>query len=241
LRDRLAVARELLTESGSIFVQIGDENVHRVRAVMDEVFGAHNFVAQIAATKTAGQTDALLPALFDLVLWYAFDIQSVKFRRLFKDKGVGFEDIGQYYYVQESNGARRRMTDSEIENISANVVGGLPFRISDISSNKPYSLGRVPFEFVGRTFLPPTGRFWTHSPEGRERLKKADRIVATERRVRFVGFLKDDPVSPLSNQWVDTGVSGFGVDKAVRGPDNAEDLPAIDVRAKPNGTYRIHD
>jgi adenine-specific DNA-methyltransferase len=82
LRDRLSVARDLLADSGSIFVQIGDENVHRVRAVLDEVFGAGNFVAQIASTKTAGQTDTLLPSLFDTLLWYARDAKAVKFRRL---------------------------------------------------------------------------------------------------------------------------------------------------------------
>src|SRR5579862_1106600 len=79
LRDRLVVARDLLSDSGSIFVQIGDENVHRVRTLMDEVFGAQNAVSQIAATKTAGQTDALLPSLFDMILWYARDANKIKF------------------------------------------------------------------------------------------------------------------------------------------------------------------
>src|SRR5579862_5492414 len=79
LRDRLDVARDLLADSGSIFVQIGDENVHRVRTLMDEVFGAQNAVSQIAATKTAGQTDALLPSLFDMILWYARDANKIKF------------------------------------------------------------------------------------------------------------------------------------------------------------------
>jgi adenine-specific DNA-methyltransferase len=212
LRDRLTVARDLLTESGSIFVQIGDENVHRVRAVLDEVFGDRNFIAQIASTKTAGQTDALLPALFDTLLWYARDVTAVKFNRLYRAKGVGFDEIGQYYLIEQPDGTRRRMSDDEINSGNAHNLGA-PFRSSDISSNKPYSLGRVPFEFEGRTFLPPEGRFWTHSPDGRERLKKANRIMAIGRSVRFVGFLMDDPVSTISNQWTDTGVSGFAVEK----------------------------
>jgi adenine-specific DNA-methyltransferase len=212
LRDRLMAARDLLTESGSIFVQIGDENVHRVRAVMDEVFGDANFVAQIASTKTAGQTDSLLPALFDTLLWYARDAHAVKFRRLYRTKGVGFDEIGQYYLIQQTDGARRRMTDAEIESSNVQELGE-PFRSSDISSNKPYSLGRVPFDFNGRLFLPPEGRFWTHSPEGRDRLKKADRIMAIGKSVRFVGFLKDDSVSSFSNQWTDTGISGFAAEK----------------------------
>jgi len=212
LRDRLTVARDLLTDSGSIFVQIGDENVHRVRALMDEVFGDGNFIAQIASTKTAGQTDALLPSLFDTLLWYARDANAVKFRRLYRSKGVGFDEIGQYYLIQQPDGTRRRMTDAEIS--SGNVSSlGVPFRSSDISSNKPYSLGRIPFDFEGRSFTPPDGRFWTHSPEGRERFKKADRLIASGKSVRFVGFLKDDPISTISNQWTDTGVSGFAVEK----------------------------
>jgi adenine-specific DNA-methyltransferase len=212
LRDRLSAARDLLTDSGSIFVQIGDENVHRVRGVMDEVFGDENFVAQIASTKTAGQTDALLPSLFDTILWYARDSKVVKFRRIYRNKGVGFDEIGQYYLVQLPDGTRRRMTDAEINSGNAHALG-VPFRSSDISSNKPYSLGRVSFDFEGRSFLPPEGRYWTHSPEGRERLKKADRILASGKSVRFVGFLMDDPVSTISNQWTDTGVSGFAVEK----------------------------
>lgn len=212
LRDRLFLARDLLADSGSLFLQIGVENVHRVRAVLDEIFGDDNFVAEIAATKTAGQTDSLLPALFDTLLWYANDIERVKFRRLFSSKGVGTGEIGQYYYVQEKTGVRRRMTSEEIDS-GASTALGLPFRASDITSNKPYSLGRVPFEFEGRRFVPPDGRFWTHSPEGRARLRKAGRLIAIGKNVRFVGFLKDDPVASLSNQWLDTGVSGFAADK----------------------------
>jgi adenine-specific DNA-methyltransferase len=212
LRDRLAVARDLLTESGSVFVQIGDENVHRVRALLDEVFGAHNFVAAIATTKTAGQTDVLLPSLYDSILWYARDTRSVKFRRLFHDKGVGTAEVGQYYYIQEADGQRRRLSAAEIASGQPGTEG-LPYRVSDISSNKPYSLGRVSFLFQGREYRPPEGRFWTHSPEGRRKLVLADRIECIGKSARFVGFLRDDPVSSLSNQWTDTGISGFGAEK----------------------------
>ena len=212
LRDRLTVARDLLTESGSIFVQIGDENVHRVRALLDEVMGQANFVAQIASTKTAGQTDALLPSLFDMILWYTRSSERCKFRRLFRDKGVGQDEIGQYYFVQLSDGTRRRLT--ERETLSGHgLEQGSPFRSSDISSNKPYSLGRLPFEFEGKVFLPSAGRYWTHSPDGRERLRKADRLISMGKNVRFVGFLQDDPVSTISNQWTDTGISGFAAEK----------------------------
>src|SRR5438552_4046421 len=113
LRDRLTVARDLLTDSGSIFVQIGDENVHRVRAVMDEVLGEENFCAAIAFRKTGGFEVALIPSLFDTLLWYGRDAKTVKFRRIYRAKGVGFDEIGQYYLVQRPDGTRRRMTDAE--------------------------------------------------------------------------------------------------------------------------------
>ena len=212
LRDRLVVARELLTESGSCFVQIGDENVHRVRALMDEVFGEENFVANIAVTKTAAQTDALLPALYDSIVWFSKDVGSTKFRRLYRQKGVGLDEIGQYYYVEEPSGVRRRFQGNEMASGKALEIGK-PFRASDISSNKPYSLGRVDFLHEGTTFRPPSGRYWTHSPDGRMRLAKANRIYPIGKSARFSGFLQDDPVSQISNQWTDTGVSGFGADK----------------------------
>ena len=212
LRDRLTVARDLLAESGSIFVQIGDENVHRVRGLMDEVFGDENFVAQIAVTKTAAQTDALLPALFDSLVWFAKRRDQVKFRRLFQAKGVGISEIGQYYYVEDETGARRRLSTDEI-NSGASTKLGKPFRASDISSNKPYSLGRVDFFYEGQNFIPPSGRYWTHSPVGRKRLAFADRIYPIGKSARFAGFLEDDPVASVSNQWTDTGVSGFGTEK----------------------------
>jgi len=212
LRDRLVAARDLLTKSGSVFVQIGEENVHLLRCLLDEVFGRRCFIAQIACTKTAGQTDEFLPSLFDIILWYSLDPSDLKFRRLFKVKGVGLDEIGQYYYIQTPQGERRRLTEAEMSSGKAMELGD-PYRSSDISSNKPYSLGRIPFAFQGQEFMPPAGRYWTHSPEGRERLARADRLITSGKNARFVGFLKDDSVSPLNNQWTDTGISGFGVDK----------------------------
>lgn len=212
LRDRLMVARELLTESGSIFVQIGDENVHRVRALMDEVFSDKNYIADIKVVKTAGQTDTLLPAIADTLIWFAKNRANVKFRRLFDEKAVGFSETGQYYYAEFEDGERRRLTSDEIDNFSS-LKRVEPFRISDISSNKPYSLGRVEFKHRGRTFSPPAGRYWTHSPTGRERLAKANRLYAIGNSIRYTGFLKDDRFSTLNNVWLDTGVSGFASDK----------------------------
>src|SRR5690606_17657841 len=113
LRDRLTVARELLTDSGSIFVQIGDDNVHRVRAVVDEVFGPHNAVAVITFQKTSGQPDRYLSSVSDYLLWYCKDVSRLKFRRPYLPKGPGFTAGGQYSKLQLPDYTRRPMTREE--------------------------------------------------------------------------------------------------------------------------------
>src|SRR5262249_23659132 len=116
LRDRLVVARELLTESGSLFVQIGDENVHLVRCLLDEVFGSENFIAQIPFAKTGGQAAALIPAVLDHLLWYAKQSSLVKYRALFQDKERGGTGSGDYSWVLLPDQTRRRLTKQESDN-----------------------------------------------------------------------------------------------------------------------------
>src|SRR5262249_33675001 len=111
LRDRLTIARELLTESGSIFVQIGIENVHHVRELLDEVFGADNFIAQITFKKTAGQTARYLAGTADLLLWYGRGRERLKYRPVFTEKSLGEDDA--YVWIELPDGSRRRMTDTE--------------------------------------------------------------------------------------------------------------------------------
>jgi adenine-specific DNA-methyltransferase len=113
LRDRLTVARDLLDESGSIFVQIGDQNVHRLRAALEEVFGDENFVASIIFSKNSGATDSLLPSTFDYILWFAKSKRAVKYRQLFHDKSAGSEYAERYRDVEIADGVRRKLTDGE--------------------------------------------------------------------------------------------------------------------------------
>jgi adenine-specific DNA-methyltransferase len=213
LRDRLLLSYGLLAPSGSIFVQISDDNLHHIRELLDEIFSPDNFCARINVVKTAGQTDALIASTADSLLWYAKDKTRIKYRQLYKRKAVGFAEVGQYYYAEFPGGERRRLTDEEISNPQLLPEGTRPFRISDLSSNKFYSLGRVPFHFNGKDYTPPSGRYWTHSPDGREKLKQENRIFVVGNSVRFVGFLDDFPFVELNNQWTDTGISGFGTDK----------------------------
>ncbi|NLF69337.1 MAG: site-specific DNA-methyltransferase [Candidatus Anammoximicrobium sp.] len=204
LRDRLAVARELLTESGSVFVQIGDENVHLVRCLMDEVFGRDNFVAQIAAAKTSGQSDTTLAQIADFVLWYARDKEGVKARKLFQSKDLGGEGASKYTLVELVDGTRStvsRVTDNE-GNLPA---GARPYRLSDMTSTRPSQSGDVPrYVFRGRDFTPGKRTFRTDK-RGLDRVAIGGRMEATSSTLSFVSYLDDFPVFQLTNIWTDIG------------------------------------
>src|SRR5205085_64437 len=115
MRDRLAAARDLLTDSGSIFVQIGDENVHLIRCLMDEVFGSENFISQIVYRKTTGATVVTLPSTVDYVLWYAKMRERIKYRQLYLAKQVGETGATRYEYIEDHNGIRRPLDKGEGE------------------------------------------------------------------------------------------------------------------------------
>ena len=196
LRDRLTVARDLLTESGSIFVQIGDENVHRVRALMDEVFGEGNFISSISFKKTTALTSEYLSSNFDYLLWYGKDRNATKYRAILVEKGYE-SDLDFYSYVEESIGIRRRLLSHE------SVDREQIYSVSDLTSSHDYSEGKVEFRFNGRAYYPGR-RFWTTSPAGMRRIARCDRIHESTNSVRFVRFLRDYPVQPLAATWTDT-------------------------------------
>jgi adenine-specific DNA-methyltransferase len=185
LRDRLTVARELLTESGSVFVQIGDENVHRVRAVLDEVFGAENFVSLITVAKTGGQPGEGIPNVTDYLVWFAKDNSSIKLRSIYLDKiaGIGSGSGGRYSQVDE--------------------VGG-NFRLVTLTSARPP--GDFPITFQGKDYR-PVGRYWTTGKKGAERLIKATRVVAGAKTINFKKFIADFPAYTITNVWTDTAGS----------------------------------
>jgi len=196
LRDRLTVARDLLTESGSIFVQIGDENVHRVRAVMDEVFGEDNFMALIAFKKTSSLTSEFLANNFDYIVWFSRSRASAKYRSVLVEKGYE-SDLGFYSYTQSEDGQRRKLASSEQANLAT------AYSVGDLTSSHDYSEGKGDFEFQGKKFGPGT-RFWTTSPTGMMRLARANRIHESANSLRFVRFFHDYPAQPLASTWVDT-------------------------------------
>lgn len=212
LRDRLTVARDLLTESGSVFVQIGDENVHRVRALMDEVFGDENFVTEIVYTKTTGRGLALLPASYDFILWYARDKEKVKYRQPLLEKVHGGEGLGTYNHTRVPTGPSRRLTAAEKEDAELLPEGSLVFRLSDLRSQSGSSTTGFDFLFEGVNYKPGKG-FWKSSQTGFRRLAKADRLQASGSSITYRRYISDYPAMAISNQWDDTGTGNFTDDK----------------------------
>ena len=204
LRDRLTVARELLTESGSMFVQIGDENAHLVRALLDEVFGSENFCSQICVKKTAAQTDETLSSVADYLLWYAKNRSNVKLRSVYLPKEFGEGYAAQYRWVELGDGTRRRLAVEEQPHNGWRV-----FRPDNLTSSHEYSLGKEPYTFEGQTYG-PGARYWTTSPDGFQKLEMSKRLIGTGKTLSYVRFLDDFGFVPLLNVWSDTGTGGYG-------------------------------
>jgi len=214
LRDRLVVARDLLTESGSIFVQIGDENIHLVRSVLDEVFGVDNFVAQISFTKTSGATDQFLSRVADYLLWYAKNSSVLKYRPLFLAKEFGGTGANEYRFIELADGRRVSAIDASMEGLS-----GRPFRYDNITSQ---SMGRLkglgaaswfPVEYDGRSFYPPATSRWKTNEEGMARLLAARRVHARRNSLAYVRYIDDFPAIALNTMWGDTAIAGRPGDK----------------------------
>lgn len=195
LRDRLLLAKELLNESGSVFLQISDENLHHVRELMDEVFGADNFCRLIGVTKTAGFGATLLPVTQDYVVWYAKSLPAIKFRQLHLPKisGDSEEDFGNYKKF-DSFGRRYRIDNLTGQN---NNVQSCLFE----------------FEYQSRKVSTPPTRQWKTTKPGMEKLAKAGRLEGSGAGLYYVRYLDDFPARPVTDRWLDTGSGGFGDDK----------------------------
>jgi adenine-specific DNA-methyltransferase len=208
LRDRLTAMRDLLTESGSIFVQISDENVHRLRAVMDEVFGDDKFVGQIAFSKTSGlATSDRLPANFDYVLWYTRGV-SPKYRALFQR--LDNENDEMYRRFTFDDGSRQSWTKNSPPRTELVKSGARFFRPENLTKPRP---GRkFEFEFEGRKFGPGARWFGT-TPEGMARIALADRLDVIGNTLVFKKLAADTSIRRYNNSWTDTSFAGFNEDK----------------------------
>lgn len=208
LRERLLVARELLHESGSCFVQISDENVHLVRNLMDEVFGSENFVSLIPFKKTGAFETTTLGATCDYLILYAREIEHFKFRKLFRDKPAE-EGTGAYYrWVELPDGTRRSMTAAERSDRSLLPAGSRYFLMSPLSSPGVSSVN-FDFELNGKLYSCDTNSHWKTTKSGMEQLRDANRLIATGNRIYYVRYLEDFCVSPMDNIWEDTVAGGY--------------------------------
>lgn len=212
LRDRLTVARDLLSESGSIFVQIGDENVHRVRALMDEVFGDENFCGQITFEKTRSQTSELLAPISDYLVWFSRDRRKVKYRNLLAKKIFGEAGTSQYKLLEIDYAEKRRLTSAELATPSTIPSNGKVYSPSPLVSESGSESTRQPFNFFGTTFAVVKGG-WKTSPTGFSRLKASDRLMAIGRTPMYRRFYDDYPFLPYTNHWPDVFMTGFSETK----------------------------
>ena len=205
LRDRLTVARDLLTDSGSIFVQIGDENVHRVRAVLDEVFGDQNCVAIITNSTTTSSSSQFIDTVSDFILWYAKDRSVSKYRGLFLDKADSSSSDQLYRHVATNDGLHHR---NGVERTFSHEAEPRIFRIDQLTSQTQASTTRYPVDFEGKSY--DVGkRQWATPSHGMERLKCARRVILSGQSLAYVRHLNDYPVVPIRNIWTDTGTGSF--------------------------------
>ena len=211
LRDRLIVAKELLTDSGSIFVQISDENVHRVRSLMDEVFGSENFVTTITWTRGTVTSAAGLASVSDYLLWYAKDKEHMKYRQIYMQWDERKPDplLGNYMYVELPNGLRRGMTGDEKENPALLPKGSRRFATYRITSQTGGS-ATYEYKFQGKSFIPPNGRGWSTNQEGLDRLAQQRRLTGTGLLLYYIRYAGDFPGRAITNMWTDTGQGRAG-------------------------------
>ncbi len=209
LRDRLTVARDLLTESGSIFVQIGDENVHRVRAVMDEVFGEDSLVAVIAFKKSGAFDTTYLQSNFDHIVWFARNRSTLKFRAVPDVKEFGADDLVFFDTVEAAPFDRRPAKEV------ADVAMGEPIARNPLNSDGWIDSLGYAFDFEGATYSVPKNRHWTTTRDNMLRLGKANRLIRKGNTLRFARYWRDYATQKRNNVWLDTAGGGFVGDARV--------------------------
>ena len=211
LRDRLLLARDLLTESGSCFVQISDENIHLVRCLMDEIFGHQNFVSLISYATTSGLGNRNLETAGDYIIWYAHDKSKIKSRNIWLDKDM--QPDNAYRFVMLPNGERRPLTPEERSGKNNLPQGGRIFRYDNLTSPRPAGAGDVKaFDFEGKQYRPGNGTFKSDL-RGLSVLKDANRLGPLGNTLSYIRYLDDFPSKRISNIWADTTIAGFASNK----------------------------
>src|ERR1039458_9924183 len=211
LRDRLLLARELLHESGSIFVQISDENVHHVREICDEVFGPKNFVSLVSFVTTSGFESSTLARTGDYLVCYAKDISRIKYRQLYTEKDTSIES-GNYKWLMMPDGTYRGLTAAEIRGESEIPKQAKLYQPTSLISQGGTSSPQE-FTFKGKIYLPGTNQHWKTTVEGLKRLAESKRVHVAENSIRYVRYTDDFPFKPITNLWTDTATGNFTDEK----------------------------
>lgn len=204
LRDRFLLAKELLTNSGSLFVQISDKNLHHVRSVMDEIMGEDNFVSTISYVTTSGFPTGTLSRAGDYILWYAKDKKNIKYRQLFRSKHLGSDGAGEYKYIHLSDGTYRPMTKEELSGAAAIPVGARIFRYGPLTSSGSSPEGSKPFEHNGKFYSPGANNHWKVGIKGMEKLANKNLLIARDTSLAYFLYLDWNPLEPINNIWNDT-------------------------------------
>ena len=206
LRDRLLLARELLNESGSVFVQISDENLHHVRELMDEVFGSNNFVVLICYRRLGMMVGGRIQSSAHYLVWYARDAAKLKYRKIFLPQVAGLGSGDHYTSIQHtSTGEIRPMSVEEKGNPRLLPIEWRPFQLVSLATGGYRPNTTIDFSFEGKTFHPGPNKCWRTTKEGLDRLTSKGRIVRAGNTIRFKQFLDDFPLTELGTIWDDTG------------------------------------
>ncbi|HUV89873.1 MAG TPA: site-specific DNA-methyltransferase [Anaerolineae bacterium] len=209
LRDRLLLARELLTESGSVFVQISDENVHHVREMMDEVFGKRNFCVEIILLKASAQSSALVPSVSDYLVWYAKNIDQVKYRRLFMPRDPFENPTERYICVETAEGKVIDLTLAQ-KTGKQPLPEGRICRLWPLFSQTGGQSSTFKYTFRDKEYEPPVQYGWQTTPRGLERLEAAGRLHAVGKSLTWKVYHDEFPYKIINNVWSDLRPGGFG-------------------------------
>ncbi len=205
LRDRLTVARDLLADSGCLFMQIGDENSHRVRALLDEVFGEDNFISEIVCLKTSGQASKYLGGVCDYVILYAKDADKFKYRQIYNYKVLGEKGTTQYIWSREKNKFKDKRIKQDDPSINPENIFAADNLNGQGAPKEP-----TPFKFQGKTYNPSPSSHWKPNfPDGMIRLEKSDRLKPIGNSLMYRRYLHDFKVSPINNVWDDVLATGL--------------------------------
>jgi adenine-specific DNA-methyltransferase len=211
MRDRLLLSRELLHQTGSIFVQIGPENLHHVRQLLDEIFGSENEMATIPFIKTAGKGGRYLDTINDFLLWYAKDATCVKYRQLYQNRSKKTMDTA-YNWIEFPDGTYRKLTKQEIEG-EADTPEGRRFVSGAMISQSGGENSAFPVKLDGKTYVPSPGTYWKTNAEGMENLKRAGRLLGIGNTLVYKRYAEDFPCVAVTNWWGDTKESTYATDK----------------------------